>query len=392
MEMHRDDFELSSELRALRPSPSSAFADELDARVAAGFAKAGESEEGLLDRIARVLRNSSPRRLMLPAGAVALTAIVVATAVIAIGETENEISAPNQVVDARGSIEREVASGHPPASSGGRGGQGGFEYSDGPPASSLSEGASTASPSAGYQSSGPTSKYQTSAAEPAAGRRAVERDAELVLQTQPGEIGKASREIFDAVHAANGVVLSSSVRDQGGESSARFQLLVPSARLGDALASLSQIAEVRSRHESTRDITAPTTGVETQLADSRARIDGLLTQLASAESEEERVAVETELRSERKRVAVLHSQLDQIRRRADFAEVSLRIESGAVGDSGSATWGIGDALDDAGHILTIAAGVAVVGLAVLGPLVLIGLLLWLASRVWVRHQRQRALS
>lgn len=388
MEMHRDDLDLATELRALRSSPRTAFADELDARVEAGFARAGKSG-GLSGRITRVLHNISPKRLALPAGAVALTALAVATAVIAIGETGNDVSAPRQAVDAREPSGKSFQYSDAPVTGTGRPPVG---KRSAPDESSLPAGAGAAAPSAGYQSSGPTSKYQTSAAEPAAGRRAVERDAELVLIAQTDEIGEASSDVFAAVHAADGVVLRSSVEDSGTDANAEFELLIPSTELSDALSSLSQIADVRSRRESTRDITAPTSGAETRLADSRARIDGLVAQLASAESEEERAAVEAELRSERKYAAVLRAQLDQIRRRADFAEVSLRIESGAVGASGSAAWGVGDALRDAGRILAIAAGVAVVSLAVIGPLALILLLGWLAQRVWLRQRRERALS
>lgn len=214
----------------------------------------------------------------------------------------------------------------------------------------------------------------------------------VAAPTQPGEIGKASREVFGAVHAANGVVLSSSVRDQGGESSARFQLLVSSAQLGDTLASLSQIAEVRSRHESTLDITAPTVSVSDRLKDSEATIEGMLAQLSAAESYEERALLERQLRQERQRAAVLRSQLDRLHQRARFARVSVLIEGGGTNGSGSGAWGMGDALDDAGRILAIAAGVAVVGLAVLGPLVLLALLAWFAQRIWRRQRRERALS
>jgi hypothetical protein len=367
MEMRRDDFDLTAELRALRPSPGVAFTDELDARVAAGFVESGEQEEGLLGPIARALRNSSPRRLVLPAGAVALTALVVATAVIATGEMGNKPSF--------GGVRLSES---PPPS---------VQFSDAPrtSASGPPPGAEKAASGAGFQSS-------RAAVTPTPRHRAVERDAELVLRTQPGEIGKASREVFGAVHAANGVVLSSSVRDRGEESSARFQLLVPNAQLGDTLASLSQIADVRSRHESTLDITAPTVSVGDRLKDSEATIEGVLTQLGVAESYGERALLERQLRQERQRAAVLRSRLDHLRQRASFARVSVLIESGGADDSTSGAWGIGDALGDAGRILTIAAGVAVVGLAVLGPLVPIGLLAWLAYRTLLRQRRERALS
>ncbi len=392
MEMSRDDFELTMELRALRPVPPVTFSEELDARVAAGFAKTNEGKNGLLGRTARALRSISSRQLVLPAGAVALTAIVVATAVIAIGEEDPGSS--RDIVQLGRSAGKD--------SSAGRGRR--TQFSDTPSsfsghpriaASKAASGAGETSAGSGV-SANPNAGIQLQGAPgflAGARHRAVERDAELVLRTQPGEIGKVSREVFDAVHAANGVVLSSSVRDQDSESSARFQLLVPGAQLGDALVSLSQIAEVRSRHESTLDITAPTVSVSDRLKDSEATIEGMLAQLGAAESYEERALLERQLRQERQRAAVLRSQLDHLQRRADFARISLRIESGSdAGAAGSGRWGVDDALRDANRILAIAAGVAVVGLAVLGPLALIGLLAWLAQRTWQRQRRERALS
>ncbi|MDX6595621.1 MAG: hypothetical protein QOI72_1003, partial [Solirubrobacterales bacterium] len=81
-------------------------------------------------------------------------------------------------------------------------------------------------------------------------------------------------------------------------------------------------------------------------------------------------------------------------RRANLSRVSLRIETGAAATSPeeSGGWGIGDALGDAGHILGIAAGVTIVGLAILAPIVLIALLAWLANRTRLRRGRERALS
>ncbi len=191
------------------------------------------------------------------------------------------------------------------------------------------------------------------AAAPTAGNRAVERGAELTLRAQPDEFGAATKEVFAVVQVAKGIVLSSSIHDRAGsqgnggagKATASFELLIPSAKLGDTLASLSRIAEVRSRHESTLDITAPTVGVGERLEDSEARIDGLLAQLASAESDGERAAVEAELRRERSRAAALRSRLDRLRQRAQFAPVSLRIESGNASDgAGAGHWGVGDAL------------------------------------------------
>jgi len=89
--------------------------------------------------------------------------------------------------------------------------------------------------------------------------------------------------------------------------------------------------------------------------------------------------------------------LDHLHQRSSMSEVSLRIVTGKGAgvtppskDKGG--WGVGDALHDAGHILAIAAGVAIVGLAILGPLALVALLIWLANRARLRRGRERALG
>jgi len=227
-----------------------------------------------------------------------------------------------------------------------------------------------------------------------AGHRDIERSAQIVLGADPTGVRAGAAKVFDAVHAADGIVLRSSIRDgAAGEAGATFDLLIPSARLGDALAAFSAIAEVRSRHESTQDITAPTVGVGERLQNTRAKIESLLSQLASAETDAERTVVEAELRTERRHAAALRSRLAVLQRRANFSRVSLRIETGApsAGSEGG-NWGVGDGLADAGRILAIAAGVTVIGLAVLGPLALIALIAWLGHRVWVRRRREQALA
>jgi hypothetical protein len=225
--------------------------------------------------------------------------------------------------------------------------------------------------------------------------RDIERAAQIALGADPADVRSDAAKVFDAVHAADGIVLSSSIRDgAAGEAGARFDLLIPSGKLGDTLAAFSSIDEVLSRHESTQDITAPTIGVGERLRDSRARIEGLLAQLATTTTDAERAAVEAELRSERARAAALRSRLSDLSRRANLSRVSLRIETGESSGGGSTggSWGVGDGLHEAGRILAIAAGVTVVGLAAIAPIALLILLAWLAHRTWVRTRRERALD
>lgn len=412
MEPYKDD-ELTTTLQALRPAPRPAFAAELDARVAAGFPResrsGGSSFSAMVDRV----RALKPRQVLLPAGGLALTAIAIATVVASLASFGGSSSSDSEelgVAIPSGKQERlsqpetsggdllsqvdKFQEGQAPATSGSQasnsagGSSAEAEYET---EASRAEGLSAIDRQSAYDRAGGPINPSAFSTE----NRAVERSSELTLGTESENVGKASGEVFDVVHTYRGIVLRSQTSDgSAGAASAEFELLIPSAKLGDAMAAFSAIAEVRSRHEATTDITAPTVSAAEHLEDSKARIDSLLAQLAAAETESEREAVEAELRGERSRSAALSAQLQSLERRANLSRVSLRIESDEAGAAPGAdgSWGIGDALHDAGRILAVAAAVTLVGLAVLGPIALIVLLAWLAHRAWVQRGRRQALG
>ncbi len=366
METPRDrDDRLAEDLRALRPEPRPEFTAKLDERAAAGFPRRSRLPRLSLGR----LRAVPPRRLLIPAGAVAVLAIAVTTAVVATSDREQESKGGSGVLSLTA-----------PAS----------EDSAAAPEESVSA-ASGAAAEAGAEikpfSEGPGRLTTRD-------NRAVERSATLVLGAAPGDVAADSAQVFEIVRAHDGIVMRSSTREgEPGRAGATFELLIPSAKLGDALGELSAIDEVRSRQEATADITAPTVNVTELLRDSKARIDSLLGQLEGAETESEREAVEAELRQERRHRARLRAQLQNLQRRADYSRVLVRIETGAEKESGGGGGGgVDDALNDAGKILAVAAAVTVVGLAILSPIALIALLAWLTHRAWVRRERRRVLS
>jgi hypothetical protein len=431
MEPFRDDNELTAELRALRPEPSQEFGAELDERAAAGFPRRSSRVNSPFVSFFARLRGLAPRRLALSGGAFVLAAIAAATVVVAATEPESDPASIAQLspsdraaardrltFPSRASSQANGVSGsnhsfQPGKSSSNSNESAGVQYEAAVPAAaahtaklkpfsknvpngvgSANGAASSGSPlslknrNSSYDGSGP---YVSQVP-----HRDVERSAEMVLGADPDEVAGDAAEVFDAVHAVNGIVLSSSVRGGAeGNAGARFDLLVPAAKLSDALGAFSAIDVVVSRHEATDDITAPTVRLGEHLRDSRATIDGLLVQLAGADTDSERAEVEVELRAVRRHAAALRSQATKLDRRANLSRVSLRIETGAgatPADEDDGGWGIGDALSDAGHILGIAVAVTIVGLAILAPIALITLLAWLANRARLRRARERALT
>jgi len=371
MQPNRDD-QLIADLQSLRPTPRPQFAAELDERAAAGFPRRS--------RLGLELPSLPALRLLIPAGGVTAILLAIVFALSAGGGSESSgptgvhYSEPNP-----DSAPRSEPAPHSESNSAAAAGEASG-------AASEVESTVFAAPERALGSKAPHSA-------PSFQHRAVERSAEITLAANPKDVDDDASRVFKAVHADNGIVMRSSTQEgRPGEAGATFELLIPSARLGDAMAAFSDIDAVRSRHEATADITAPTVTAAELLKESRARIDSLLSQLEGAETEEEQEAIEAELRHERRHASRLAAQLTHLHKRADFSRVSLRIETGGKQSSGGGAWGIDDALHDAGHVLTVAAAVTLIALAVLGPIALIALLAWLTHRAWVRRERRRVLS
>ncbi|MBS1879986.1 MAG: DUF4349 domain-containing protein [Actinobacteria bacterium] len=372
--------ELAAALHSLRPEPRPAFAAELDERLAAGFPRrASRTARNPFARLLAWIGDGSRWHLLIPAGGAALAAIAVATVVLA-GSNGSESALQ---IDSAGTAGSAAPTGPKSAEGSGTYGANAKSAPNRQPMESSAAGTTIA----------PAPAAPAAAAAP---HRDVERGADIVIGTPPGEVATASSKVFEAVHAYNGVVVSSSTRDgRGTHAEATFELLIPSGKLGDAMAAFSQIGEVLSRHQTTTDITAPTVSTRERLQDSQARIDSLLAQLATTTTEAEREVVEAELRAERGHAARLKANLSNLNSRASLSRVTVRIESGsgALAPGGSSGgWGVGKALGDAGHLLSVAAGVTIVGLAALAPLLLLALLAWLAGRAWTRRARERALT
>jgi hypothetical protein len=364
MEPNRDD-QLIADLQALRPTPRPQFAAELDDRAAAGFPRRS--------RLSWKLPSLPSPRLLIPAGGVAAILLAIVVAISAGGGSRS--SGPTGVHYSEPNPDRAP---HAESNSAAAGEASG--------AASDVESSALAAPKRTLASRAPQSARSFH-------HRAVERSAEITLAADPKDVDDDASRVFEAVHANNGIVMRSSTEEgRPGEAGATFELLVPSAKLEDAMAAFSEIDAVRSRHEATADITAPTVTASELLKESRARIDSLLAQLATAETEEEQEAIEAELRHERRHASRLAAQLNHLHKRADYSPVSLRIETGGKESSDSGAWGIDDAFHDAGHVLTVAAAVTLIALALLGPIALIALLAWLTHRSWVRRERRRVLS
>src|SRR5512133_2145982 len=353
---------LVRDVRAEAPAMTLEFRARLDRRVESGFERA------------RPRRRFASLRPMIPALGVAgcvLAALVAVVLSAGGGSNDSASNAGGSGVAAPVQTESSDAA----KSSSGSG----------------SGSAGSAGGSASSSSSSPALKAPAPSA-PARQRR-VERSTRLELTTT--DVQAASDGVVRATQATGGFVQSSQVSTGDGRSTASFVLRVPTSRLDDALARLSRLGHVRSLQQSADDITNVYNAASTRLAEARAERRGLLRALARATTAAQISSLRARIADNRRALQRDQRELDAVRNRANSATIGLELtgvaRKHAAAPSGG-SWTPGDAARDAVRVLEVSAGVALIALAVLVPLTLVGAAGGFAAVAVRRRRREAALS
>jgi hypothetical protein len=228
-------------------------------------------------------------------------------------------------------------------------------------------------------------------------KRQVARNVDLELSAAPDHFRDAADGVLDVVRVHHGFVVSSQV--SGGDPGVRgaerghanFELRIPAGELSGSMGDLSNLGHVVSRSDGTHDVTKRFVSARKRIDALTASRDRLLRQLGTAATITEKQSLRARLRIVEARLSAAHRDLAKVQQRVHLVPVSVAITADAHASSGGA-WTIGDAFHDAGRVLTVAAGVALVGGAALLPLALLIGLTAAGWRGWVRRQRARALD
>jgi hypothetical protein len=389
--------QLVADVEAARPEPSAAFLASLDARVHTGFPRETETAESAPTPWHARLR--APQILAPGFGLAAVAALVILVATSGGGSDDNASSSSSsssgQTLAAKALLPSAAEKSAAEALGAAR---------ESAPSSSADSAApapqSTAGTTSSSSSASKSAPSLTPSAPAAAGGngdsqqdRKVQRAADLTLTPQPDDVQKTADGVVRETQAAGGYVQRSDIatRDDGGE--ATFTLRIPSARLDDTLARLSKLAHVGALSQSASDITSAVVSAADQLSDARAERVALLRALAKATTSRQIASLKARLADNRSEIAQRKGALDAQRRRADLATVSVTVQgTGAAAKTDDGAWTPRDALHDAGRVLEIAGGVALIALAVLAPLAILAVLALLAGRTLRRRRREGALD
>lgn len=367
---------LVADVDALRPEADAAFLASLDARVHAGFPRESETPRRRTASPPWHARLRAPQVLG-PVTVATLSAVVVTLAITSSHGGGSDDASSSSASSSAATLDSAKV-----------------EPKD-------SVGASPPHPETVAKSSGSFAASSQSSTPnvplPSVGQRKVERAASLTLTPAPADVQDTADGVVRATQAAGGYVQESDVTTRDNAGSAQFTLRIPSARLDAAIAQLSRLAHVGGLNQSSTDITAETNAAADRLQEANAERKALLRALGAATTTARIASLKARLADNRRTIAARKVELTTQQRRSQLATVEVDVE----GRRGVATkddkqsggpWSPGDALHDAGRVLAVALGVALIALAVLLPLALVGALAWVAARQLRRHRREAALD
>jgi hypothetical protein len=374
--------ELARALREERVGAEPDFAAHLDRQVAEGFPRPGRLAE-----LRKRLTAAPPRRILAPAGAAATLLVVAGVAISQsseFGGGESFSTQPAPDVAVQPTVGPDANAGATAA----RDAQEAFK--------SANNRTSEQSLDRVVQ---PLSSGDIANAVPPA-KRKIARRVDLGLSTSPDRFRGAADGVLDVVRDHRGFVVRSSVsggdpdvaRSQLGHAS--FKLRIPAGQLPAALGDLSDLGHVVSRTDGARDITSRFVSVKKRIAALEKTRQNLLRQLADALTLIEQESIRRRLEIVEAHLSAAQEDLGAAQRRVQLVPVSVTIDADRAlsGDGDSGGWSLGDAVGDAGKVLSVTAGVLLVSAAVLGPLAILAALIWLGARAVARLRRERALD
>jgi hypothetical protein len=401
---HAELAELALLLSAGRPQPDPAFAASLDEQVAWRFAADGPS---------------APRRrrtwwVLSPAwgaGVVAAAAAGVVAVVLATGG-----GGGHPLLDGKSGIPQSLYNARSTSSSG--------ASASGASASGTSSSGASSASSAPYRAFVPAPKHGSVAALSSVGRPAVKQppvlgsvvtsaagaptppssgrkivqSAQLSLNAPPPRIDAVAQEVFNVVGSQNGYVRHSTVTASGGANAyAQFSLSVPSGNLAQTMSQLSQLkyASVVSRTDTTQDVNNQYVGDVRRLNDAKALRTALLKRLAQAVTTEQIDSLNQQIHDADQAISADQATVNNLNHQVDFTQIVVTINGALIAPKrhhGATGFSLGKATHDAGRVLTVAAGVALITLAGLVPVALLAALGWWVTTAIRRRRREQALD
>lgn len=216
--------------------------------------------------------------------------------------------------------------------------------------------------------------------------------AELQLRVENvSELSRATQRAQRIASQLGGSVASLSYdAPRGGIGSANIVLRIPVERVQSAMTQLSELGTILGQRFGIEDLQPSVDDFTRQIERLQRRIASLSQQLANpALTDEERAILRSRRTGAQQELAGLRRQLRATRAEGRFATIGLTLTTERIE---AVVPGGGSRLDGIKDVLVWEGIVALYTLVIAGPLVLLGVLLWLALRLRRRREETRLLA
>ena len=221
--------------------------------------------------------------------------------------------------------------------------------------------------------------------------RLQDATARMRIGAEEGEVQEVANGVVSTTDRYGGVVINSQVTSDQGGARAAFELEIPFDKLDAALTDLSELGDVISRTEAAEDITNKAVSAQRDYSRVREQIADKRIELIEADTRNEKLILKSQIASLEAQADTYEAQFNGVQREARFATVNVDVTSDNP-ESDEGGWGIGDAIDDAGSVLETIGGIALISLAVLLPIALVGALAFWLITLSRKAGREKALD
>ena len=222
--------------------------------------------------------------------------------------------------------------------------------------------------------------------------RAQRVSATLTVEVRDSDaVSRAAQDALDLTRSLGGYVVSSSVTT-GEQGNASLTVRVPVARVQDAITGLSALGRIVSQQVTVDDLQEQLDQLEHRRASLVEQITRITARLESEDLDAETTAaLEARRRALRSELRVVRSQIAGTNAEARMSTIQLTV---VTPESGVAVPGsrIDRTIDEALNVLAWEGVVALGMLIVLAPFALVGLAVWIAHRLYRRHEEERLLA
>jgi Domain of unknown function (DUF4349) len=208
------------------------------------------------------------------------------------------------------------------------------------------------------------------------------------------DLSRATQRALRLTREYGGYVVSAQTSTpERGRGSAELVVRIPRTRVQQAVVSFSELGTILAQQVHVEDLQAQVDDLSERIAQLVGENARIRKQLENPNlPAETRARLSAQLAENRRQLAELRTTKQQTTREGTLATVSLSLTTEKQAAAPPAPSRIDRALDKAGTVLAWEAAVVLVALVTLGPLLLLGALVWFAVRFARRRSEERLLE